>query len=415
MSTSIAARSDSEPALIGAPPPAVTRDRMVLSWVGVATISSFGDAVFRIALAWTAVHLLAPTLAGLVIGIETLPQAALMLAGGVIADLRDTRYVIVAGEISRAVVLVAASITWQLGLHSASVLVTVALGFGVAAGLSNPARSTLARQLVRTEDLVAVSGWLQVGSRLARLAGAPVGALIVAAGGLGPAMLIDAGSFALVAGALVTMIRPRYVMPRAAGEPWLATLRDGLGYVARTPAVRWLLLGLSCLNVFIAPVIGIGVALRVTRSSWGPSWVGLAEASLAVGAIVGSIGAIRWRSGHLAARGFWLLVVQGASLAVIGIPARATLLAAMFVVGVTAGTASVWISAVFQQTIAAGHLGRVSAVSQLGDLVFTPLTLPLFGVLVATTSVLTATISCGLAMSALCLLFAVHPEIRRLP
>ena len=195
----------------------------------------------------------------------------------------------------------------------------------------------------------------------------------------------------------------------------MATLRDGLSYVAHTPRARWLTLGLSSLNVFITPVIGIGVALRVARSSWGPSWVGIAEASSAVGAIVGSISAIRWRHGRLAARGFWVLVSQGGALAMIGIPTRASLVAAMFAVGITAGMASVWISSVFQQTIAASQLGRASAVSQLGDLILTPLTIPLFGLVVGTTSVLTATITCGIAMSALCLYFALRPEIRSLP
>ncbi|MDQ2835853.1 MAG: hypothetical protein M3Y42_12170 [Actinomycetota bacterium] len=191
-------------------------------------------------------------------------------------------------------------------------------------------------------------------------------------------------------------------------------MRDGVGYLARSPVARWLTVGLSSLNVFLSPVIGIGVALQVAQSGWGASWVGIAEASFAVGAIAGSIAGIRWRRRHVAAQAFWMLVVQGAALAVIGVPNRGTLVAAMFIVGVTAGTASVWISGVFQQTIAASHLGRVSAVSQLGDLTLTPLTLPLFGVAVGLTSVPTATLACGLAMSALCLFFARQPAIRNL-
>ncbi|GMA23355.1 hypothetical protein GCM10025864_11140 [Luteimicrobium album] len=78
------------PQLIGTEPPAVRRDRMVQAYVLAALVSATGDTVFTIGLAWTAVHLLAPATAGLVLGIEMLPQALCTLLGGVIADRFDT-------------------------------------------------------------------------------------------------------------------------------------------------------------------------------------------------------------------------------------------------------------------------------------------------------------------------------------
>lgn len=394
--------------------PPLAQDRVIRAWVSVATVSWFGDAVFNVALAWTAVHLLSPGAAGLVLGVQTLPQAALMLGGGVIADRFDTRKVMVAGELARAATLLCASITWVSGHRAASVLVTVGLLFGLAAGLTNPARATLARQLVRTQDLVTVGGWVQLGGRLARLAGAPVGAVIVAAGGLGPAMVIDGVTFVAVATVLLVMIRPRYAIPRSTGEPWLAALRGGVSYLRRTPSARWLTAGLSSLNVFLTPVVGVGVALRVGRSGWGAAWVGAAEASLAAGAITGSLVAIGRRRGAVAGRAFWVLAIQGLALCAVGVPTRACLIAGMFTVGLTSGSASVWLSGVFQQTIAATHLGRVSSVSQLGDLVLTPIAMPLFGFAVAADGVWPATAASGMGMTALCLFFATRPAIRAL-
>jgi hypothetical protein len=58
---------------------------MVLSWLAGTTISTFGDAVWTVALAWTAVRTLSPTLAGAVLAAEMLPQAILVLGGGVLA------------------------------------------------------------------------------------------------------------------------------------------------------------------------------------------------------------------------------------------------------------------------------------------------------------------------------------------
>ena len=68
----------------------------------------------------------------------------------------------------------------------------------------------------------------------------------------------------------------------------------------------------------------------------------------------------------------------------------------------------------FQRIIAPSHLGRVASVSRLGDLVLTPPPTPLFGLLAGGSSVLAATVCCGMAMSVLCAVFALNPLIRDL-
>lgn len=403
-----------QPTLIGEAPPDLRRDRMVQGWMLGVIVSALGDTVFVLALAWTAVHAFSPAMAGLVVGIEMLPQALLMLIGGVLADRMDTRKVMLAGQVTRVVVLVAGATLWQSGIHEAWLLMSVALAFGITSGLTQPAGATLSRQLVRADDLSTVIGWSQIGGRLARLAGAPVAALALAHGGLVTAMLVDAVSFAAIALIFVLVVRPRFRLPRTVGEPWQASLKGGLGYLARTPVARTFVLGLCSLNVFIGPVIAIGVALRVAESDWGSGWYGLAEAAFAVGAIGGSVAGIRWQGTFLARRGFWTLVVQGVGIAAVGMPARASVVGGMLLVGVTAGLASVWLSGTFQRVIAPSHLGRVSSVSQLGDLTLAPVMLPAFGALAAATSILTATVVYGAAMSALCAWLATRHAIATL-
>ena len=61
-----------------------------MAWVFAATISRGGDVAWYIGLAWTAAHVAGPAGAGLVLGIGTVPRAALSLVGGAYAD-RSTR------------------------------------------------------------------------------------------------------------------------------------------------------------------------------------------------------------------------------------------------------------------------------------------------------------------------------------
>ena len=303
-------------ALRAAPP--VGRDRTAMGWVAAVAASAFGDTAWLVALAWTAVHVLDPAAAGLVVGVGTLPQAALMLAGGVLADRHDPRRVVAAGEAGRAVVLVAGAVSWWLDAPAVVVLPAVALGLGAVAGLTQPALQTMTRLLVRPDDLPTVMGWSQVAQRLARLAGAPVGAWLVVAAGPATTMLLDAATFAVV-GVVAATVPARFALPRTTA-PGPVAVREALHHLRTTPRTRALVLGICGLNVFTGPALTLGVPLRVSGAGWGAGWLGAAEAVFATGAILGSLVALRRRPERLAAAGFTALVVQGGAIALLGVP-----------------------------------------------------------------------------------------------
>jgi MFS family permease len=384
---------------------------MVLAWLVAVGVSWFGDYAWSVALAWTAAHRLDPVLAGVVLGAQMLPQALLVLLGGVLADRLDPRRVLVAGQVGQAAVLLAGAAVWASGRQGALVLLAVAVCFGVASGLTLPAGTTLVRQIVAGDDLGTVQGWNQVSSRAMKLAGAPVGGVLVALGGPAIVMVLDAVTFLLIAAVLTLVVRPRFRLPRATHDRWRDSFADGLRYLRHHDTARIFVIGGTALNVFVTPVTGLGVALRVSGSGWGAHWLGIADACLAAGAILGSVVAIRWQPTYGAAAGFRVLVVQGLAIAAAGVAWRPALVVAMTVLGFTAGAGSVWLSTAFVRAIDAAHLGRVSSVTGLGDLTLLPLSVPALGALVRASSVLTATLAFGLAMSGLCLWFATRRAI----
>lgn len=402
-----------QPVLIATTPPPIRRDRMVQVYLLAVIVSAAGDTVFAIGLAWTAVHLFSPGLAGFVLGVEMLPQAVCTLFGGVIADRYDTRRVMMWGELSRVIVLGVAAVCWLAGLHAGAVLFAVAICFGTVSGLSTPAARTLVRQLVDADDLVTVSGWTQTGTRLARLLGAPLGAVIIH-WGFGFSMIADGLTFLGVLIVLRLVVHTRYRLPRAPQESVAQSLRSGWDYIRASEVARIFLIGLAALNVFVTPVMSVGVAIRVSQSHWGSGWLGASEAMFAIGAIVGSVAGTRWQGDYLPRRSFQVLVLQGFGLAAVGLPTRIGLVLGMALIGITAGLASVWLSGSFQKIIAPSHLGRVSSVSNLGDLVLTPATTPIFGLLVGASSVVITTCCFGVAMGVLCAVFAVNGRIRNL-
>ncbi|CAN5461114.1 MFS transporter [soil metagenome] len=363
-------------------PPPLRRDHRVHTWVAARGISETGDTVWLIALAWTAVHVAGPAQAGLLVGLGTLPRAALMLFGGVLADRWDNRRTVLVANFARVLVqVVGVVLLTVVDGHVFSILAGVAVTFGLADAIHNPASGTMARQMVRPDDLRAVVAMFQTVGRLARLLGAPLGGVLVAAFDLRVAMLVDAVSFAAIGVVYVLWMHPRFPRVMSTGSSVRRDLVAGLGYLRRTPDVR---------------------SLVVTQQGWGAHTLGLLEACVGAGAAIGAIGAARSKTARPAVVGFAILVAQGFGIAGLGFGnAVLTGVAAAFV-GVTAGAASTYISALFLVTVHETFLGRMQSVTSLVDDGLMPAAMAGFGLLAGLTSVATACLVAGSGMSLLC-------------
>ena len=383
--------------------PPLSRDHKVHAWIASRGLSDLGDTVWLIALAWTAVHVAGPAQAGLLVGLGTLPRAALMLFGGVFADRWDNRRTVLLTNVARVVVLLAGvALLSTVAGHTFAILAGVAVLFGVADALNNPAASTMARQMVRPDDIRPLMAVFQTVSRLARLAGAPIGGLLVAAFDVRVAMLIDAVSFALIGLVYALWMHPRFPRVLSTGTSWRRDLAGGLGYLRRTPAVRSLVVAISGLNLFVGPALAVGLALRVTHEHWGAHTLGVLEACVGAGAAAGAIGAARRNTARPALVGFMILVGQGLGIAALGFGDRVFVGGAAAFVGVTAGAASTYISALFVLTIDETFLGRMGSVTSLVDDGLMPVAMAGFGLLAGLTSVTSACVVAGAGMSVLC-------------
>ena len=161
------------------------------------------------------------------------------------------------------------------------------------------------------------------------------------------------------------------------------------------------MLALSGLNLAVGPAVGIGLALRAHDQGWGAQAVGLFEALLGLGAAIGAVSVAKWRPRREAVAGFWALVVQGAAIVALGFGPIWTVAASAFVVGVTAGYASVLLSATFSATVDTAYLGRMGSITRLGDDCLMPLAMAGFGALASATSVWAPFVLFGVTMMGL--------------
>jgi MFS family permease len=337
------------------------RDRATLGWVFASGVSEVGDEIWFVALAFSASQLGSPGLAGVVLGVATVPRALLTLLGGALTDRFDARKLMMASDASRIVVLAGVLFVLAARGVSPTLLVVTGLLFGVADAFYGPADIAFPRQMVPRTELSRLSALRQLLTRLAVVVGAPVGGLIVAWHGLSGAVTVDALSFAVILG-VTALVRPRRPRARATGQSLLADVRDGLAYLRNTPRVRGLIIALAGLNMFVSPVVSVGLALRVSERMWGAPSLGLFSGAIGLGAIVGTLAAMRWRPAYPVRTGLLMLVLQAVSLAVVGVTPFWLTAALMVEVGVIAGLASPMLSGAFQATVEEQYLGRAGAV-----------------------------------------------------
>lgn len=376
----------SEPEMLREPP-RFARDMAVHAWIVVKALSDAGDAIWTIALAWTAVQITSPAIAGLIVAAGTIPRAVVLLFGGVLADRANARHVMIAFNLVRVAVLVGTAL-WILSAGPTVVLLTLAaVAFGVCDAFYEPSAGTISRQLVHARDLPAYSAMAQTASRLGSMGGAAIGGVLVAHAGLSGSASVNALTFALVIAFIAIWLRPRFALPRAPRESALRGILSGFRHLREAPATRILVLSLSGLNLAVGPAVGIGLALRADAEGWGAEAVGVFTALLGVGAALGAVSVARWRPRREARAGFAALIVQGIGIALLGIGPAWLVGVGAFAIGVTAGYASVLLSATFAATVDPAYLGRMGSITRLGDDVLMPLGMAVFGLLASATAV----------------------------
>lgn len=393
-------------------PPAFRRDHRVHAWILVKALSDAGDALWTIALAWTAVQTASPAVAGLIVAAGTLPRAVVLLFGGMIADRADTRRVMMLFNAVRVGVLVTVAL-WVLSAPpTVGVLLLAAIAFGVCDAFYEPSAGTVARQLVRAADLPSYGALSQTASRLGTMAGAAVGGVIVASAGLVGSAAVNAVTFTVVIAFIAIWLRPRFLLARADRQSALRDIAGGFAHLGAHPTTRTLVIALSGLNLAVGPAVGIGLALRAHDEGWGAPAVGLFEALLGLGAAIGAVSVARWRPRREARAGFRALMLQGLAIVALGWGPAWSVGVAAFVIGATAGYASVLLSATFSATVDTAYLGRMSSITRLGDDCLMPLAMAAFGLLASTTALWVPFALFGGAMTASMVAPLANPAFR---
>jgi MFS family permease len=225
---------------------------------------------------------------GLTTAARFLPVFLFGPAGGLFADRRDKRRVLLVTQTCAG--LLAGAFAILTGTHAMRLwiiyLLAVALGFVNV--FDNPARQSFISEMVPAPDLPNAVTLNSVAMNMARVFGAALGGVLAAALGLALCFACNALSFAAVLASLVAMRRSElYPARRVAREP--GQIRQGLRYVRDTPELLIPLIMIAVIGT-LAWEFQVSLPLMASKVfGGGAAAYGVMASVMGAGAVVGGL------------------------------------------------------------------------------------------------------------------------------
>jgi MFS family permease len=300
----------------------------------------------RIAVGWVTWQLTeSEAWLGLVASAELFPSILTAIWGGALADRHPAPRIMYWGQIASAAIALALALMFFAGALTPWVLVALMVGLGAVSGLLLPARLAMARYLAPPDLLPSALAVNSTGFNLSRFVGPALAAGLLVLGSAGLVFAVAAAGFLALA---VALHQIRDVPPQQAPHP---ATRDGIWKITRdlrgTPLILGILVLQFAQGILIRPASELFPAYAEVAFDAGAVGLGLLNAALGVGAILGALGFSKSRGTAQALRQivltgavfalsllafsvtglFWLalciLLVHGASMAASNIAALA--------------------------------------------------------------------------------------------
>ena len=302
---------------------------------------------------------------GLVFAAGIVPQVALMLGGGVIADRLGARPVMLAADLLRCAAQAGLAAALLAGRPPVWAFAVLAAVIGTGDAVFTPARPALTVGIAPAAELGSANALLGLAQSAARVAGPALAGVLVAALGPGPVIAADAGTYA-VSAALLSLLRIA-ARARPAPRPLRRDLAQGWAEFSSRP---WLWAGtvqFALFNLIVwGPFLLLGPVLAHQGGGGARAW-GTIMACYGAGSVAGGLLCLGRRPHRP-------LVV--ATVATLGYPVPCLLLAAAapapavaagaLVAGAGSAVGLTFAGTAEQQQVPADALARVSAFQTVG-------------------------------------------------
>jgi len=347
------------------------RNRPLVRLLSGEFVSSIGDWLYLVAVMVVVYQVTSdPMVLGIVGAARLVPFVVLSVPAGLVADRYDRRLILLVTDILRGLLMLVLAAMVSTGAPVEGIIAVTILA-ACASSFFGPAMGAYLPAVVADErDLGAANSLWATLDNLAYFIGPAVAGLLIAAGGLGWAFVLNAVSFGFVALVLVTLPAGRPLAGAAAAGPDdgpSATPRRGPELTRRELLARVsgpvLVDAATCMTATALSILL--VLLAIDQLQAGPQAVGYLEAATGIGGVVAGV-----LAGWLVARRLDVPLLGSAVVAGVGLVLLSTttsLAVALVVVGIAIGAViimDVVVTTVMQRQVPDALRGRAMGLMQ---------------------------------------------------
>ncbi len=264
-----------------------------------STIANVGIAIFDTSSGWLMTSLNADPMAVSTVQIATtLPMFLLTLPAGALADIVDSRRLLIGVEIVVLVVSAIFAAVVSLGLATPGALLATTFTLGACGALTSPAWLKLTPLLVPARDLGSAVATNGAAYNFSRAVGPALGGLAIGSIGIdSPFWAFSASNLGLIA-ALLWWRSPRKGAESLPAERLTSAIRTGLRYAANNRFLGATMIRAMAFFPFASAYWALLPLIARSQMNNGPAVYGLLLGAIGLGAIASSF-ALNWLKAEL--------------------------------------------------------------------------------------------------------------------
>ncbi|MFI5162145.1 MAG: MFS transporter [Sphingobacteriales bacterium] len=252
--------------------------------------SLIGTWMQKTAVSWVIYSLTHSTfMLGLTLFAGQFPSFLFSLLGGVVSDRYNRFRVLLTTQVASMLQATLLAIVILAGHYTVWEILSLSVLLGIINAFDVPARQSLVYEMI--DDKKHLSNALALNSsmvNLSRLIGPAIAGFVLENLGNGVCFLLNALSFLAVIGSLLLMKLPKYIKEIHTKNVF-GELREGFGYIKRTPSIAFVIMMLGLISLFVLPYSTLLPVYAKDIFKGTASTFGILDSVIGLGAFAGAI------------------------------------------------------------------------------------------------------------------------------
>ncbi|MBS3872334.1 MAG: MFS transporter [Firmicutes bacterium] len=267
----------------------VLRNKTFLILWGGQVVSLLGDTLFNLALMWWVVSVTESAVAVSFVALATsLPMLILGPFVGVYIDRSDKRLMMLAAHTLNGLITAVMALLYWRGIFSLPIILVAAVLMGIVSNLDGPAYEASIPVVVDKDELVRANSLMETAGSIIRLLAPALSGVLIAAAGVGAAILANSISYFVAALSLCII---RFASPKieSGAQSFKNDFKSGLQFIFRHPVLMPMLIYGAMINLVLAP-ISVSIPLLIMKVlEGGPALMGLFGSFQSAGVLAASL------------------------------------------------------------------------------------------------------------------------------